>query len=133
MAAEIGQILGVSSRGDTTAVDPENFIGGDRRQPCAHLDRTRLQKGIVLAHHPPIARYLCTIAEAQRRLSMAHVWGSSPLRNFILCRCHEFDADTFDSGDRSSNEGQPPARKFCRQRSLTVGVAATPYGPPLWA
>jgi hypothetical protein len=98
-SAESNHIHGVSSRGAPTAADPENFIGGDRRHPCARLDCTRLHKGIELAYHPPIARHLQAIIEAQRRLPMAYDLGSSPLRCPIPRRCSEFEADTSGSGD----------------------------------
>src|SRR4029450_5893679 len=48
------------------------------------------------------------------------------LRGFIPCRRREVEAGTADRGDRSGDEGHPPARKFCRQRSLTVGEATPP-------
>jgi hypothetical protein len=58
----------------------------------------------------------------------AHDVDASRLRGFFPCRRRECEAGTSDSGEWSRDEGQPPARKSCRQGLLTDRVAITPFG-----
>lgn len=109
-------------RGDTTAA--YSSMSSAIVNPGSHLDRTRLQKGIALTHHPPIARDLHAIIEARQGLASKHDVDSSRLRRLIAYYWRALDADKFTSGDRDGDEDGPvedPVMPQCQDDQVKAG------------